>query len=39
MTVKKDPVGKLCIEGNIFKKKLTNAQFYNLLIHSISSYM
>jgi len=40
MSVKKDPVGKLRIEGkNIKKKKITNAQFYNLHVLSISSYM
>jgi len=39
MSVKKDPVGKLRTEGTIFKKKLTNAQLYNLRILSISSYM
>jgi len=39
MSVKKDPVDKLRIEGKIFLKKLPNAGFYNLYILSISSYM
>jgi hypothetical protein len=39
MSVKKDPVGKLRIEGKNIFKKLTNAQLYNLRILSISFYM